>query len=125
MEDKHQTDIEETIAYYDHNAKAFVDSTLNVDVSELYKPFEKLLFPGARILDLGSGSGRDSRYFTQRGYGVVAVDPSPAMCEHTRFIVDAPVVQMKAEDMSFKKEFDEVWACALLLHVPRAQQKMC
>lgn len=123
MEDKHRTDIEETIAYYNHNADEFVNSTINADVSELYKPFEKLLSPGAKILDLGCGSGRDSRYFTQRGYGVVALDPSPAMCEYTRSIVDIPVFRMKAEDMDFQNEFDAVWACASLLHVSRDQQK--
>lgn len=53
MEDKHRTDIEETIEYYENNAMAFVESILDVDVSEeLYKPFEKLLVPRARILDL-------------------------------------------------------------------------
>lgn len=123
MEDIRRTDIEETIAYYDHNAEKFVESTINVDVSELYKPFEKLLSPGARILDLGCGSGRDSRYFSQRGYDVVAVDPSPAMCEHTKILVDVPAFQMKAEDMSFCNEFDAVWACSSLLHVPKSQQK--
>lgn len=122
MEDKHRTDIEDTIAYYDHNAEEFVNSTINADVSELYKPFEKLLSPGAKILDLGCGSGRDSRYFTQRGYDVVAVDPSPAMCEYTRSIVDIPVFQMRAEDMDFQNEFDAVWACASLLHVSRDRQ---
>lgn len=123
MEDKCRKDIDETIAYYEQNAAEFVDSTLKADVSELYEPFEELLSMGARILDLGCGSGRDSRYFTQRGYDVVAVDPSPAMCKHTKSIVDIPVFQIKAEEMNFCNEFDGVWACASLLHVPRDKQK--
>ena len=123
MEDKCRIDIEETIAYYNHNATAFVDLTINADVSDLYKPFEELIPSGARILDLGCGSGRDSRYFAKRGYDVVAVDSSFAMCEYTRSIVDIPVFQMKVEDMSFEMEFDAVWACASLLHVPKAKQK--
>lgn len=61
---------------------------------------------------------------TPRRLFIQHVDPSPAMCEHTRSVVDVPVVQMKAEDVSFKKEFDAVWACASLLHVLRTQQKM-
>ena len=123
MEDKCRTDTEKTIEYYDKNAAAFVGSTINADVTDLYKPFEELIPPGARILDLGCGSGRDSKYFVQHGYDVLALDPSPAMCGHTRSIVDIPVFQMKAEDMSFHNEFDAVWACASLLHVPRDQQK--
>lgn len=123
MENKLRTDIEETIAYYDRNAERFVESTINADVSELYMPFEKLLSPGAKILDLGCGSGRDSKYFAQRGYDVVAVDPSPAMCDYTRSIVDIPVIQMRAEDLDFYNVFDAVWACASLLHVPKNDQK--
>lgn len=114
MEDKRRTELEETIAYYDLNAEEFVNSTINADASELYKPFGELLSSGAKILDLGCGSGRDSRYFAQRGYDVVAVDPSLAMCEYTRSILDIPVFQMKAEDMDFQNEFDAVWACASL-----------
>ena len=106
MENRLRTDIEETIAYYDHNAATFVKSTVNADVSELYKPFEELLNPGAKILDLGCGSGRDSKYFFRHGYDVVAVDPSQAMCEQTR-------------TMDFSNEFDAVWACASLLHISR------
>lgn len=123
MEGKVRTGLEETIAYYDHNAENFVESTINADVSALYKPFEELLPQGARILDLGCGSGRDSRYFSQRGYEVVAVDPSPSMCEHTRSIVKISVLQLKAEDINFYNEFDAIWACASLLHVPYDKQK--
>lgn len=124
MEDKHQTDIEETIAYYDHNAESFIESTINADVMELYKPFEKLIFPGARILDLGCGSGHDSRYFSQRGYDIVAVDPFQAMCEQTRTYACVPVYRMKAEEMRFLNEFDAVWACASLWHISRDKQEV-
>ena len=123
MEDKYLAVTEETIAYYDQNAEEFIQSTINADVSELYIPFEQQISPGAKILDLGCGSGRDSRYFRQCGYDVIAVDPSSKMCEQTRSIADIPVFQMKAEDISFKNEFDAVWACASLLHVSETKQK--
>lgn len=124
MEDKFRTDIDDTITYYDHNSVAFVESTINVDVSELYRPFEELLRHGDKILDLGCGSGRDSRYFAQQGYVVVAVDPSQAMCEQTRTYACVPVYRMKAEEMQFSNEFDAVWACASLLHVSRDKQEV-
>ncbi len=109
--------------YYEKNASAFIDATLGADVSELYEPFERFLAPGCRILDLGCGSGRDSRYFSEKGYDIVAIDPSKAMCEQTRAVANVPVFQMKAEEMDFLDEFDGVWACASLLHVPREQQE--
>ncbi len=108
--------------YYDTNAEAFIDSTLHADVSGLYARFEEKLRPGCSILDLGCGSGRDSLYYAKCGYRVSALDPSPAMCAHTRSLVDIPVYEMQAEDMTFQEAFDAVWACASLLHVPRGRQ---
>ena len=123
MEDKFGLAEDRTIAYYEKNADIFVNSTINADVNNLYKCFEKYLIPGCRILDLGCGSGRDSRYFAEKGYDVVAIDPSVAMCEKTKDIVNIPVYKMKAEDISFNSEFDAVWACASLLHVSRLNMK--
>jgi len=122
MEDGYNTALDETVAYYDRNASAFVDGTFHADVSGLYELFEGLLPAGARVLDLGCGSGRDSRYFAERGYDVVAVDPSFAMCEQTKAVAAVPVIQMKAEEIQFSGEFDAVWACASLLHIPRENQ---
>ena len=111
-----------TAGYYDEHAQAFIESTLHADVSGLYARFEEKLQPGCSILDLGCGSGRDSLYYAKCGYRVSALDPSPAMCAHTRSLVDIPVYEMQAEDMTFQEAFDAVWACASLLHVPRGSQ---
>ena len=123
MENKCGTNIDLTIEYYEKNAEAFIESTKNVNVSDLYKPFEEFLAPLCRILDLGCGSGRDSKYFAEKGYDVVALDPSQAMCAQTRSLVHIPVYEMRAEEMQFSNEFDGVWACASLLHVPRDKQR--
>ncbi len=40
--------------------------------------------PGARLLDLGCGTGIDAVYLAARGYEVVAVDWAPQMVERTR-----------------------------------------
>ena len=123
MENKCGTDIDQTIEYYERNASAFIESTINADVSELYRPFEELLTPGCRILDLGCGSGRDSKYFAGKGYDVVALDPSSAMCTQTKTFAHVPVYAMKAEEIQFTNVFDGIWACASLLHVPRNKQE--
>lgn len=111
-----------SIEYYEKYADEFVYSTLNADMSRLYWEFEKHLLAKCRILDLGCGSGRDSRYFSEKGYKVVAVDPSSAMCKKTREIAKVPVLKRKVEDLDFENEFDAVWACASLLHLPRDKQ---
>ena len=123
MENKCGTNIDQTVEYYEKNATKSVESTINADVSELYRPFEELLTPGCRILDLGCGSGRDSKYFAGKGYDVVALDPSSAMCTQTKTFAHVPVYAMKAEEIQFTNVFDGIWACASLLHVPRNEQE--
>jgi ubiquinone/menaquinone biosynthesis C-methylase UbiE len=39
--------------------------------------------PGARLLDIGCGTGIDARYFATRGYRVCAIDPSGGMIART------------------------------------------
>jgi len=112
----------DSVDYYEKNAEAFVASTINVDVSMLYEEFETYLEPGCRIMDLGCGSGRDSKYFAEKGYTVTAIDPSPAMCRQTKEIAGVPTYTMKAEELQFENEYDAVWACASLLHVSRDNQ---
>lgn len=122
MEGKCVTMIKDSVDYYETHAEDFVASTVNADVSKLYAEFEIYLKPDCRILDLGCGSGRDSKYFTGKGYDVVAVDPSPAMCRKTEESAGVTTYMMKAEELSFENEYDAVWACASLLHVSRADQ---
>ena len=46
--------------YYEINAKRYAKETFPADMSEQYKRFLPLLREYARILDVGSGSGRDA-----------------------------------------------------------------
>ncbi|MDN5332320.1 MAG: hypothetical protein PWP45_1545 [Tepidanaerobacteraceae bacterium] len=43
-------------------------------MNEIYEFFLKWLPKGTKILDLGCGSGRDTKYFLENGYEVIAVD---------------------------------------------------
>lgn len=104
--------------YYQNHANEFISDTLNCDMSVQYAFFEKYLLPGQSLMDLGCGSGRDSRYFKNRGYDVTAVDPTEAFCQNTRALGIEKVYQLYAQQLEFEDEFDGIWACASLLHVP-------
>ena len=112
----------DSVNYYEMHAEDFVASTLNVEMSKLYVEFEKYLNSGCKIMDLGCGSGRDSKYFIDKGYNVVAIDPSPTMCEKTKVLSGVTTYTLKAEELAFEDEFNAVWACASLLHVAREDQ---
>jgi SAM-dependent methyltransferase len=51
--------------------------------------------PGARLLDLGCGTGIDALEFARRGFHVVATDWSPLMVERTRARAAAATVQSR------------------------------
>jgi len=107
-----------TISYYNQNASDFVSSSLLGDLSPQYEIFMQYLKPDARILDLGCGSGRDSKYFIERGYAVEAADGSPELCRIAGEYLGKPVKNLMFQDMDYTESFDAVWACSSLLHVP-------
>lgn len=109
----------ETLDYYNKNAQEFCQSTVNADMSVCYQMFEKYLRRGGKILDLGCGSGRDSKYFLSQGNEVVSVDGSEEICKCASEYLQRPVQCVRFEEMNFSQEFDGVWACASLLHVEK------
>ncbi len=107
--------------YYNTNAQEYVKTTVGVDMHDQYAMFLPLLAPGSSILDAGCGSGRDSLAFKQRGYTVEAFDASEAMVKSTCLLAQVPVRKLLFQDMHYKEQFDGIWACASLLHVPRQE----
>jgi SAM-dependent methyltransferase len=108
-----------TISWYDANAHSFRERTQDLQVDSLYEPFLALLPPGARILDAGCGSGRDGKAFLDLGYDVTAFDASEAMAAFASEHIGRPVLHLRFDEVSFEEQFDGVWACATLLHLPR------
>ena len=107
----------ETITFYNTNATAFFNSTVNVDMASLYAPFEKRLAKNARILDLGCGSGRDSKYFLTKGFTVTALDFSEELVALASELTGLNVLCRNFLDIDFNQEFEGIWACASLLHL--------
>ena len=109
-----------TLAYYEANAQRFVRDTQDVDMDHLHAPFlARLPASGARVLDAGRGSGRDSLVFLAERHDVTAFDASEAMTRLASARVGFPVLRMSFDEVEFENAFDGVWACASLLHVPR------
>lgn len=107
--------------YYDERADAFYADSVGADMSALYEPFLALLPAGGHVLDAGCGSGRDARAFLDRGYRVTAFDGSKEMAARASQLLGQPVLHLTFQALDREAEFDGVWACASLLHVPRAE----
>ncbi|WP_072499965.1 class I SAM-dependent methyltransferase [Olsenella phocaeensis] len=115
------TATEETIGYYDGNAKKFIADTANVEFGALQKTFADMLPEGGRILDLGCGSGRDSLAFLKAGLAVDAVDGSAEMVKAASELTGLRVEHATFADFEPKGGYDGIWACSSLLHVPAAE----
>lgn len=110
-----------TLDYYDQNAEGFYSTTANVQFTQIQDWFLSYLEPGARILDFGCGSGRDSKYFLSKGYEVEACDGSREMVRIASQTAGIHVRRMLFEELDEVKRYDGIFACASLLHVPYAQ----
>jgi SAM-dependent methyltransferase len=107
------------IPYYDQNADEFFDRTVEIDVSEIRDVFLEFLPEGGSILDAGCGSGRDTKAFLNSGYLVQAFDVSTRMTQLASEFTGVEVIETSFLDYGSKTQFDGIWACASLLHVPR------
>ncbi|OLS52136.1 class I SAM-dependent methyltransferase [Rhodovulum sulfidophilum] len=110
--------------YYDDEAIHFISATRDVDMSEARQRFLAAV-PSrpdgpARLLDAGSGSGRDALAFSVLGHDVEAFDASPAMVAATQRYAATPTRLMRFEDFAWEHPFEGIWACASLLHVAAA-----
>ena len=107
----------DTIAYYNENAAAFVEGTLDADMSYVRDLFLRYVKVGGRILDAGCGSGRDSLSFMDAGYEVDAFDASKEICRLASERLGFTVTCKRFEDLEGEEEYDGIWCCASLLHV--------
>ncbi|MFT3783722.1 MAG: class I SAM-dependent methyltransferase [Nibricoccus sp.] len=120
MKDFNHNPLMRNISYYETHATEFYRRTVGVDLSSIQQVFTSLIPAGGRILDAGCGVGRDAVWFARHGFQVLAIDASPAMVDIARSQgVDAQKILF--EEMVFDGEFDAVWACASLLHVPHSE----
>ena len=75
------------------------------------------LQPGSSILDFGCGSGRDTKYFLEKGYDVEAIDGSAALCKLASEYTGIEVKQIFFEELSEVNRYDGIWACSSILHL--------
>lgn len=112
---------DKTLAYYDERTKEFIDSTLYVDFAETQDKFIRRLPEQAYILDFGCGSGRDTKYFLERGFKVTAIDGSAELCKFASQFTEIEVKHMFFQELADVEMYDGIWACASILHLPYAE----
>ena len=119
-----------TINYYNLNAKNFIENTQNADMHLAQEKFLQLLPGSASILDFGCGSGRDTKYFLEKGYQVASTDGSAELCRLAGSFTGIKVKEMLFQELDEVGVYDGIWACSSILHLPKQEllsviQKMC
>jgi len=111
-----------TIAAYQADAEAYASGTTAVpdSVPADLDEFARRVGPGGRVVEIGSGSGRDAGELEARGLVVRRTDVTPAFVALMRAAGhDADVLDPLTDDLG--GPYDGVWANAVLLHLSREE----
>ncbi|MDD6272101.1 MAG: methyltransferase domain-containing protein [bacterium] len=108
-----------TLTYYNNNAYEYFDTTKMISLDNLYSIFLNYITTKGKILDFGCGSGRDSKYFKDKGYDVYLLDGSINLANIVETELGLKVKVQDFNDFDEKDKYDGVWACASLLHVKK------
>jgi SAM-dependent methyltransferase len=109
---------EATLGFYANEAPVYTASGPG-SVSRHLDAFLQFLSPGARILELGCGGGRDSEEILARGFQLDATDGVEEIARKAEARIGRPVRVMRFDELDAVDEYDGVWAHASLLHIPR------
>jgi SAM-dependent methyltransferase len=115
-------------AWYDENAASVASGYESLDPKSVHPELFEMLEDRAdlRILDIGTGSGRDAKALACLGHRVVAVDPSIRMIELARAFHPDSGVEWVVEGLpaldNVDGEFDLVILSAVWMHVPPADR---
>lgn len=115
-----------TVAGYETHADAYADASadLGEGTRAALEQFADVVGAGGRVLEIGSGGGRDALLLEARGLAVRRTDVTPAFVArlraqgHRADVVD-PLTDDLADPAHPGIAYDGVWANACLLHVDR------
>lgn len=113
-----------TLAYYNENAEQYIQDTARVEFSKTQNNFIDKLHPGSSILDFGCGSGRDTKYFMERGFKVEAIDGALELCDRASKYTGIDVKCMLFQELDEIEKYDGIWACSSILHLSKEELKI-
>jgi len=111
-----------TLAYYTENATDVVRRYESV-ISPVEQYFATAFTPGARILDVGCGSGRDAARLLKSGYDAYGIEPVAALrrastAAHPELAGRIGEGGLPLTGDAFGGQFDGILCSAVLMHVP-------
>lgn len=83
--------------------------------------FLKYVKPCGKIIDIGAGSGRDIKYFLDKGFAAEGIDASSELCRLAKTYSGAVVRCISIEEWKPLILYDGLWANASLVHLSLAE----
>ncbi|MEK6947701.1 MAG: class I SAM-dependent methyltransferase [Nanoarchaeota archaeon] len=112
--------IQLAIQTYNKFSKIYADYTSSKIMQFQLNNFISLLPEKGKILDAGSGSGRDSNYLKEEGLDVIPVDFSDGMIEEAKKL-NVDTIKGNLLEMSSDDEFVGIWCMATLADIPKSE----
>lgn len=105
--------------YYQKNHEQYYEQTFSIDPTSFLSPLARCLHPSCTILDVGCGSGRDMRWFKDRGFRPKGFEFSYGLAVLARKYSECPVVEGDFECYDFSgMGMDALLLVGVLVHVP-------
>lgn len=105
---------------YDRTTAEYAKAVQSFVLHNEMKRFLDFIPAQGSILDLGCGSGRDAKIFSEKNYEVIGLDFSSGMVKEARKNAPlASIVEGDMRDFDLKRQFDGIWIVTSMLHIPR------
>lgn len=106
---------------YQSTAQEYARNVADLAPRDSIDKFLKILPSKSKIIDIGCGSGRDAKVFSERGIEVVGIDLCSNLIEIAK--KTAPLAEFHTMDMEHllfsPASFEGAWAATSLLHLPK------
>lgn len=106
--------------YYEEHHHDYFTQTVGIDPSTFLEPVAGLLEPGASVLDIGCGAGRDLLWLASHGFRPTGFERSKSFAALARNHSQQPVIEGDFYQYDFSTlEFDAIICIGGLVHVAK------
>lgn len=121
-----------TLLHYDSKAAELAARYESADMSETHQALLRHLPEGARVLDVGCGSGRDAAFLLKEGFDVQCIDASAAMVRMATSVHPELDGRVRCAELPFHpgdpvlaERFQAIVAIAMVMHLTDDELLIC